>query len=80
MVTAEGRVKVLDFGLAKRIQPAEAGPATGSQTTPGLVMGTVEYMSPEQVSGLEVDQRTDLFSFGAVLYEMATGVKPFPWP
>ena len=81
MLTPEGQVKVLDFGLAKRThQPtASTGTAasTESQTTPGVIMGTVEYMSPEQVLGQEVDQRTDLFSLGVVLYDMTTGRLPF---
>ena len=81
MLTAEGRVKVLDFGLAKRIPPETPSEGTAasteSQTTPGVIMGTVDYMSPEQVLGLEVDQRTDLFSLGVVLYNMATGRLPF---
>ncbi|HZM69647.1 MAG TPA: protein kinase [Candidatus Cryosericum sp.] len=83
MVGPDGRLKVLDFGLAK-LREAEA-PATGSEsalptrhlTGQGQVVGTVAYMSPEQVEGKEVDQRTDLFSLGIVLYEMATGKRPF---
>ena len=81
MLTPQGQVKVLDFGLAKRTprgKPAEGTAAfTESQTTPGLIMGTVEYMSPEQVLGQEVDHRSDLFSLGVVLYQMATGTLPF---
>ena len=78
-VTRDGQVKVLDFGLAKAVGEAtiqgETRPADG--TAPGVVMGTVGYMSPEQVRGLAVDHRTDIFSFGAVLYEMLTGRRAF---
>ncbi len=84
MIAARGRVKVLDFGLAKLSLPAGASDrtsdselATRVKTSPGIVMGTVNYMSPEQAMGREVDHRTDVFSFGVVLYEMATGRLPF---
>jgi serine/threonine protein kinase/Tol biopolymer transport system component len=80
-ITRDGRVKVLDFGLAKQIpEPAsqESATMTGAvPTIPGTVMGTVGYMSPEQVRGLPLDHRSDIFSFGAVLYEMASGNRAF---
>ncbi len=81
MLRPDGLIKVLDFGLAKLTgtQPKTAAAATFStiHTNPGIVMGTVSYMSPEQARGLEVDERSDIFSLGVVLYEMLTGRAPF---
>ncbi|HXY10710.1 MAG TPA: serine/threonine-protein kinase, partial [Terriglobales bacterium] len=80
MVTNEGRVKVLDFGLAKDISADTAKDATmtsAGHTQSGMVMGTPAYMSPEQVSGRPLDHRSDIFSLGVVLHEMATGRRPF---
>jgi TolB-like protein/tetratricopeptide (TPR) repeat protein len=80
MVSKEGRVKVLDFGLAKELRPASPTDATqtlADKTEAGLAMGTPAYMSPEQVAGRPLDHRTDIFSLGVMLHEMATGRKPF---
>ena len=77
MITREGVAKILDFGLAKLAGPETSQVATISETTPGLVQGTIGYMSPEQASGRAVDARSDQFSLGAVFYEMATARRPF---
>src|SRR5450432_1064839 len=81
LLTRDGRVKILDFGLAK-LTSTQAPSAAGAETTtmntgPGTVMGTVGYMSPEQVRGQDVDSRSDIFSFGVVLHELLTGKRAF---
>jgi len=81
MITSDNRVKLLDFGLAKAVIPETGGEADATKsafiTRAGVIMGTASYMSPEQARGEEVDFRTDQFSFGLVLYEMATGKTAF---
>ncbi len=80
IITSRGQTKLLDFGLAKldvTREQVNTQASTLAQTTPGAVMGTVPYMSPEQALGKTVDSRTDIFSLGAVMYEMATGRVPF---
>ena len=81
-ITRDGQAKILDFGVAKLLpkrEPAErsVAPTVLEGTDPGIVMGTAGYMSPEQVRGLPVDHRSDIFSFGCVLYEMVTGRRAF---
>ncbi|MCM3878447.1 MAG: serine/threonine-protein kinase [Thermoanaerobaculia bacterium] len=81
-VSKDGHLKILDFGLAKRTERDKAGdetsaPTESKHTEPGVVVGTVAYMSPEQVRGLPVDHRSDIFSFGAILYELLSGRKAF---
>lgn len=80
-LTKDGRIKILDFGLAKLIQPKDSlANVAPTITMPGIAMGTVGYMSPEQVRGLTIDHRTDIFAFGAILYEMLVGRRMFERP
>src|ERR1700716_1688466 len=81
-VNRDGHVKILDFGLAKRVEAVAPGeetsaPTGSGHTEPGVVMGTTGYMSPEQVKGFPVDHRSDVFSFGTILYELLSGKKAF---
>jgi serine/threonine-protein kinase len=79
MVTPDGRLKILDFGLAQLRKPAHDVDLTQSLTAgAGVISGTLPYMSPEQLLGLPVDARSDIYAAGAVLYQMATGQRPFP--
>jgi Tol biopolymer transport system component len=82
MIDAEGRLRVLDFGLAKLQEPTESAepanlPTATAMTGEGKIVGTVAYMSPEQAEGKPIDHRSDIFSLGTILYEMATGKRPF---
>jgi len=83
-VAKDGRVKILDFGLAKLTRsdsnPSHTAPTLSSETDPGIVMGTVGYMAPEQVRGQTADHRADIFAFGAILYEVLTGQRAFRKP
>jgi len=77
MLTRDGHAKILDFGLAKRVRKPGAAADDQTVTATGLIVGTASYMSPEQIQGMDLDQRTDQFSFGLVLYEMVTNKHPF---
>ena len=76
-LTDDGQIKILDFGLAKRLSGDSTRSSIATETRPGFVVGTIGYMSPEQVSGSEVDARSDIFALGCVLYEMISGKRAF---
>ena len=77
MMTRDGRIKILDFGVAKLTGPIAENAVTGADTDAGIVVGTIGYMSPEQVRGAAIDHRADIFAFGVLLYEMITGSRAF---
>src|SRR5579862_7658122 len=80
-VTKDGRIKILDFGLAKMVERKESERAPNATVTvPGLTLGTIGYMAPEQVRGLQADSRSDIFSLGVILYEMVLGKRAFDKP
>src|SRR6185436_4892677 len=83
-LTRDGLVKILDFGVAKLSRAEEDAPGTQAETqtatSPGTLLGTVGYMSPEQARGLAADHRSDVFALGAVLFEMLTGIRAFRGP
>ena len=78
IVTRDGRLKILDFGIAVSIHPERDADVTRTLSTPGLIAGTLPYMAPEQLRGMSVDARSDIYSAGSVLYEMATGRRAYP--
>src|SRR5262249_40057662 len=80
MVRPDGLVKVLDFGLARMRDGDDGGSRSVLMTRPGQVAGTIQYMSPEQVTGGELGPQSDIFSLGVMAYEFATGVRPFDGP
>src|SRR5205823_14883995 len=78
--TADGEVKILDFGIARRTRPAEGAASTYTEDSAHAIAGTPQYMAPEAHLGGAVDARTDIFSLGAVFYELLTGIRPFAGP
>src|SRR5438132_2016866 len=77
-ITPEGRIKILDFGIAKRLEGSDGATLERNLTSEGSLIGTPAYMSPEQIRGGEIDRRTDIWAFGCVLYELLTGKRAFP--